>query len=664
MRPAQTIRTALATTALFGVVQIFIETCAIAALHGSLLLQPRTFFNFRIYDAFAKLYAGIEGFLGLPTWMNAFTGPGVWAKTAIGGPLLAVDALPALIVGTGAGLALSFTSSRNAELPASTGIRTLALVSGVSGAIHTVDWVRSVDLPVDPTAFEILRNFARNFIHDGTLVAMCVLAVSTVATFVLLRSATARGWTAIAAAGAVVLAANSLLTGNGPYSSKAEAPPSAASAPVADGYNVILISIDSLRSDHLGAYGYKRDTSPTIDALAAAGVMFAKNSSTSAWTLPAHMSLITGRSLLGHGVISDDRALSDDVPTLAESLGSNGYTTAAIVSAPYVESRYGFDRGFDLYDDQTINFATHGDSYTEVTAPRLQAAADEWLSANGDRKFFLFLHYWDVHYDYTPPAPYDTMFDPDYDGEMDGTNFYFRDDVHADMEGRDLEYILALYDGEIRLVDDALRDLRRSLDRLGIADKTVFVVTSDHGDEFFEHGRKGHHRTLYEEIVRVPLIVHVPGKSAKTPVVEMETTIADIMPTILGLTGTPVPEGVEGEDLSAIAYGDRPQWNRRTLAELYRNDSMNAQVAYRDADRKLIHHLNDRKAELFDTNEDPDETSPIAADRGPDSLLAGLADEMNENWEIFSGRIRAQGVNTLRMDAETEEKLRALGYIE
>jgi arylsulfatase A-like enzyme len=247
---------------------------------------------------------------------------------------------------------------------------------------------------------------------------------------------------------------------------------------------------------------------------------------------------------------------------------------------------------------------------------------------------------------------------------MDGTNFYFRNDVHKDMAGRDLEHILALYDGEIRLVDDALRDLRGSLERLGIADKTVLVVTSDHGDEFFEHGRKGHHRTLYEEIVRVPLIVYVPGKSARTPIVEMETAISDVMPTILGLTGTPMVDGVEGEDLSAIAYGDRSQWNRRTLAELYRNDSMNAQVAYRDADRKLIHHLNDRKAELFDTNEDPDETSPLAADRSPDSLAALLADEMNETWEIFSDRIRAQGVNTLRMDAETEEKLRALGYIE
>jgi arylsulfatase A-like enzyme len=550
-------------------------------------------------------------------------------------------------------------------LPASTGIRTLALVSGVSGAIHTVDWVRNVDLPVDPTAFEILRNFARNFIHDGTLVAMCVLAVSTVVTFVLLRSATARGWTAIAGAGALVLAANSLVAGSSPSAAGEDPATSIATAPVADGYNVILISIDSLRSDHVGAYGYKRDTSPTIDALAADGVMFAKNSSTSAWTLPAHMSLITGRSLLGHGVISDDRGLSDDVPTLAESLHSNGYTTAAIVSAPYVESRYGFARGFDNYDDQTINFATHGDSYTEVTAPRLQAAADEWLSANGDRKFFLFLHYWDVHYDYTPPAPYDTMFDPTYEGEMDGTNFYFRDDVHSGMDGRDLEHILALYDGEIRLVDDALRDLRRSLERLGIADNTVLVVTSDHGDEFFEHGRKGHHRTLYEEIVRVPLVVHVPGKRAKTPVVEMETTIADVMPTILGLTGTAIPEGVEGADLSAIAYADSPQWDRRTLAELYRNDSMNAQVAYRDSDRKLIHHLNDRKSELFDTNEDLGETAPLeASDTDPDSLLARLADEMNEGWEIFSTRIRTQGVNTLRMDAETEEKLRALGYIE
>jgi len=668
MQPVQKVRIALATTALFAVVQIAVETLTVALLYGGLVLQPRSFFNLRIYDAFAKFYAAIEATLGLPDFLNRFIGPGVWAKTVIGGSLVAVDLAPALIVGTAAGAVLVFVTTSGADAARSTATRTLTLIVGVSVAIHAIDWFRNVKFPVDPTALEMLRNLARNFLHDGTVIAFVVLGMAAGITWVILSRTSSRTWTVTAALGAVILVANGVVARESSVDSDNRAnqdTTTAPAGPVAEDYNVILISVDSLRADHVGAYGYKRDTTPTIDALASDGVTFANASSTSAWTLPAHMSMITGRSLLGHGVVSDDRGLSDDVPTLAETLRSAGYTTAAIVSAPYVESRYGFARGFDHYDDQTINFATHGQSYTEVTAPRLQATADEWLSANHDRKFFLFLHYWDVHYDYTPPSPYDTMFDPDYSGEMDGTNFYFRDDVHRDMDGRDLEHILALYDGEIRLVDDHILELRKSLNRLGIAANTVIVVAGDHGDEFFEHGRKGHHRTLYDEIVRVPMIVYVPGKSPSTPVVEMETSITDIMPTILALTGTQPPSGIEGEDLAAIAYGDRPEWNRRTLAELYRNDSLNAQVALRDGNGKLIHHFNVRRVEAFDTAADPGETASLPTDaRAPTSLLTSLGPVMNSGWETFRERIKEQGVNTLAMDAATEEKLRALGYIE
>jgi arylsulfatase A-like enzyme len=141
---------------------------------------------------------------------------------------------------------------------------------------------------------------------------------------------------------------------------------------LAPGYNLVLVSIDSLRSDHLDAYGYHRSTAPTISELAAEGVLFRNNSSATSWTLPAHMSMLTGRSLLGHGVIFDDRSLTADVPTLAESLQGAGYRTGAVVSAPNVEARYGFDRGFDDYDDRTISFATNGESYKTVPAPLLQ----------------------------------------------------------------------------------------------------------------------------------------------------------------------------------------------------------------------------------------------------------------------------------------------------
>jgi arylsulfatase A-like enzyme len=363
--------------------------------------------------------------------------------------------------------------------------------------------------------------------------------------------------------------------------------------------------------------------------------------------------------------VTDAQKLGDDIPTLADGLKGSGYTTHAIVSAPYVEARYGFDRGFDSYDDQTIRFATHGASYKEVTAPLLQKTAAEWLDRNGSRKFFLFLHYWDVHYDYAPGPPYDTMFDPHYEGQIDGANFYFNDAVHADMAERDLEHVLALYDGEIRFVDDHIAKLRAKLDEIGVGGKTVIVVTADHGDEFFEHDRKGHHRTLYDEILRVPLIVYVPGAKPQRSEVAMETSTIDVMPTVLGLVGASVPPGVEGTDLTGVAYLGRPEWDRTTIAELYRTESLNVQVSLRRTGEKVIHHFNDRLVESYDIATDPGEHSRRPIRQPPTTeLIAELQTWLNEGWAGYRDRIRAGLDRAVTMDAETQDRLRALGYIE
>jgi arylsulfatase A-like enzyme len=445
----------------------------------------------------------------------------------------------------------------------------------------------------------------------------------------------------------------------------ATSPPALAAAPLARDYNVVLVSIDSLRADHLGAYGYPRATSPTIDALADGGVLCRKTSATTAWTLPSHMSILTGRSLLGHGVVTDDLQLGDDVPTLAESFKAAGYTTGAIVSAPYVEARYGFGRGFDEYDDHTIRFATHGESYKNVTAPLVESTARTWLTRHAGGKFFLFLHWWDVHYDYAPGAPYDKMFDPDYEGKIDGVNFYFNPKVNADMDRRDLAHVVALYDGEIRLVDDHLAKLRAALAELGVAERTIIVVTADHGDEFFEHGRKGHHRTLYEEIIHVPLVLYVPGVQPRRNEIAMPTSTVDIMPTLLGLTGLEKPAGLDGADLSGIAFGNEAEWDRETIAELYRTESLNVQVSLQREGRKVIHHFNDRLIEAYDTATDPNEVAQLDTQEGfAPGLLAELATWLNDKWTAHRGRERAGLEEELPMDAETEDRLRALGYIE
>ena len=601
-----------AALVLLAVVQTAVETLVISGLYANYIMPPKDFFNIRMYDGFTKIFSALESRLSEPFPVSEFFGQGFSAKLSVGFELLAMNLAVAgalaLIVGT---LLTLFGRDLGADAPASR--RRIVLFTGLALIIgHLTHCYLRLHLPNDPTWIETLRNTARNFIHDGTVVAIGVVILSVPIALLLnssrlLRPATTTASVVLALAAFVgtfgisvhvdhvaarpIIAKPKALTGAAPKEAVApkdatldagpiegaieteDSPSSGVNAPaiggretangddpsveeeetdalaepaepvgpVAKDYNVILISIDSLRADHLGAYGYPRDTSPTIKALAEGGILCANASSTTSWTLPSHMSMLTGRSLLGHGVVSDDRTLTDDVPTLAESFSDAGYRTHAIVSAPYVEARFGFDRGFDSYDDTSVRFETHGQSYKSVTAPMLQATAAEWLRSKGDKKFFLFLHYWDVHYDYTPGPVYDTMFDPDYTGSITGENFYFNDEVNRNMDPRDLEHILALYDGEIRLVDDHLAKLRAVLAELSIDNNTIIVVTSDHGDEFFEHGRKGHHRTLYDEQLRVPLIFYVPGVKLVRPRLEMETSTVDIFPTVLGFTGIEAP---------------------------------------------------------------------------------------------------------------------------
>ena len=321
----------------------------------------------------------------------------------------------------------------------------------------------------------------------------------------------------------------------------------------------------------------------------------------------------------------------------------------------------------DDYDDRTIAFIDNEDSYKSVTAPALEAAAVDWLQhrSGGEDPFFLFLHYWDVHYDYAPSPPYDTMFDADYTGSISGENFYFDSSIHEGMDARDLEHLLALYDGEIRLVDDSIGRLRGALQRLGLGENTVIVVTSDHGDEFFEHGRKGHHRTLYEEVLAVPLVVSVPGLVPQQASPTDEVSIVDVLPTILGIVGVPVPEDVEGRDLRPLWRGEARRPNPAVVAELYRSGSLNVQVSLVDSRKKMIHHFKQRFVRTYDLEAHPGEDSALA-NRGPEGhrLAARMRTWLNRRWRPFNRRNREEGVQPVVMDDHAMAELRALGYFE
>jgi arylsulfatase A-like enzyme len=239
----------------------------------------------------------------------------------------------------------------------------------------------------------------------------------------------------------------------------------------AHGPNILLISIDSLRSDHLSCYGYHRTTSPIIDRLSQEGVRFETVVAPTSWTLPSHLTMLTSLAPEQHGVVQSRQYLPRRIDTLAEVLRRSGYATAAIVSGPYVESRYGFAQGFDTYDDYTIVASTHEESHSAVTSPRLVKEAMIWLHRwveNERPPFFIFLHMWDVHYDYIPPAPYDRMFDANYDGDITSRNFSFNPDIRPDMDPRDLQHLIALYDGEIRYTDSHIGRIVTLLEEFGV----------------------------------------------------------------------------------------------------------------------------------------------------------------------------------------------------
>lgn len=449
------------------------------------------------------------------------------------------------------------------------------------------------------------------------------------------------------------------------------------------GPNILLVSIDSLRADHLHSYGYSRETSPTIDALAREGALFTTAVAPTSWTLPSHLTLLTSLSPAQHGVVlTSGQRLAPGVPTLPEVLRTAGYQTGGFVSGPFLRAEYGFSRGFDHYDDFSVVARTVVDSYHGVTSPRLSANVKQWLkewSAKGRRRpFFAFVHMWDVHYDYSAPEPYRHMFDPDYAGTLTADNFVRNRNIHKNMDPRDLEHIIALYDGEIRFTDYYLGELIGCLRDLGVLEETIIVVTSDHGDEFFEHGNGGHHKTLYDEVIRVPLIVRFPEKIEAGTVIEEQVRLEDIGLTILALADVanrtsfgrlgPSEVGQVSRDLSPIlARGstildaiENGADDNVAFGELFRGK---LKVSLRTKELKLIGSYDEDGFgvyELYDLTADPTEQVNLFEKRK--ELASELVDRLLE-WLRASGA-RGEHSANLRVDDRQLRLLRSLGYVE
>jgi arylsulfatase A-like enzyme len=343
-------------------------------------------------------------------------------------------------------------------------------------------------------------------------------------------------------------------------------------AQAGDSPHVILIMVDTLRSDHVSSYGYGRPTTPQLDMwLAQEGALFTNASSSAPWTYPANAGIFTGKQPANlHINWSQWQQPENVIPAsetlLAEHLQQAGYTTAAFVTGHFVRGSLGFAQGFDVYEEHIRG------NNNKVRAEELNTAAMQWLTNEWDNSqpLFLYLYYFDPHTWYNPPSPFDTLYDNTYTGTLTADTFQ---DGRIVIEGdiiptaRDIEHLIALYDGSITYWDTYFGEMMTVLDSLGILDNSLIILTSDHGEMFGEHNHWVHRGSIYEEVLRVPFVVRYSGVISPGQVITAPIATIDILPTTLDLLGLPVPVG-DGMSLAAVLRGEaEPAFGRSVYSQ-------------------------------------------------------------------------------------------------
>lgn len=433
--------------------------------------------------------------------------------------------------------------------------------------------------------------------------------------------------------------------------------------------NVILLSIDTLAASHLPTYGYPYETAPFIDqTFGANGTVFDNCIAAAATTPPSHMTMFTSVPPCVHGLTTGSEGLPLWLLTLAEAMRGGGFETAAFTEDGWLGIIFGFGRGFDSYTENTSPDVMSPEGQVDVTF----AQAREWLARNRDKRFFLFLHTFQVHAPYVPPPAYLHLF-----GERDGQ-------VVTDASPPALRDRVA-YDREIRYTDDQLRLLFDAIEANGLSQQTIFILVSDHGEEFAEHGLMGHGADLYQEVTRVPLMVWGPGRILAGRRVDERVSHMDLMPTILDLAGVPQPPQVMGTSLGDLLSGtpNRLRQVRPLFTEAWADVAMLPddttvpfdRPAYmvQIGDRKLLRYrqAGGFRYEYYDLRTDPDERRDLYHEG-----MGGIADlraQVDGYEAVCKARAMslagadmqamARGAEHVHLDPAEEEKLRALGYL-
>lgn len=426
--------------------------------------------------------------------------------------------------------------------------------------------------------------------------------------------------------------------------------------------DVLIYVVDTLRADRLGVYGNERGLTPNFDLLAEDGVVFLEARAQTSWTRTAMVSVMTGLYPQTHGVNDRDDGLAGDVATLAESFAATGYQTVAAITNGNVDSRFGLGRGFDVY--QYLRESSDDEDF-HVTSDEVDAWLALWLTTLGERPaeterrpFLLYAHVTDPHAPYTPHEPFRSRFAAEARRELGLLETVRAIDTGELAAGEDeARDLMALYDAEVAFVDHHFGVLVERLKRLGLYDSMTILVLSDHGEEFYEHGNWEHGETLYDEQLRVPFLLKLPGNEAAGSRLPVRAGHVDVLPTLVSLVGAAMRAEIDGRSLLPAIRGEDAVGGAPTLAYLALEEKQMRSLV--DDGRKLV--LDSRSIDrLFDLGQDPAEHENLSARRLFERAL--LAQRLRRlEWDLAAVGRQAESVE---IDPELRKQLEALGYIQ
>ncbi len=449
--------------------------------------------------------------------------------------------------------------------------------------------------------------------------------------------------------------------------------------------DVLVLLVDTLRADRLGTYGGRQGLTPFLDSLAQRGFVFRNTYAQSSWTDPSVAALFTSRYQSQTRITSFRAVLGDDEITLAEILRQHGYATGAFIANFLLRKDLGYAQGFDRYETyaRSATDARGNRTFLKERAPRIDREALAWLDGvrrdQPGKPVFLYLHYMEPHAPYDPPqADVDRVLQGRPQPDLEAVNARMRIPNLGTFSDEMVRQIRDLYDAEVTSLDAELRNLFAALAERHFLDNGIVVLVADHGEEFYEHGIVGHHQTLFEEVLRVPLIVLVPGHRTGVPI-EPIVSLTDVAPTLLDLAGIAAPPSFEGGSLRAVmGLPRRSRWpfgapaaneaassavpaTGVAFSELIKNGEQRQRPHERTVITKASKLITDvdGQREFYDLAKDPGETNPDALTEETRSRLsarlAGFVAHVTE---------RAAPASTREMDEETRERMRALGYQE